>query len=67
MTDDVDGSQALDKLPDLKSFAELSQKRGDDAKKLAKETYDEIFKVLQDKAQKAKKIAEETKEEGKKP
>ncbi|KAK7692560.1 hypothetical protein QCA50_004190 [Cerrena zonata] len=59
------GEEALDKIPDLKTFTELSQKHGEDAKKLAKETYDEIFKVLQDKAQKAKKIAEETKEDGK--
>ena len=52
--------EALEKLPDLGKFAELSQKRGEDAKNLAKETYDEIFKVLHDKARKAKNIVEDT-------
>ncbi len=45
---------------------QLSQKKGQDAKQLAEETYQEIFKVLQEKAGKAKKIVEEGKDEVKK-
>lgn len=59
------GSEALEKVPDVKVFVELSQRKGDEAKKLAKETYDEVFRVLEEKAKKARGIVEEGKEEGK--
>jgi len=59
------GDEALGRLPDVKVFIQLSQERGDDAKKLAKETYDDIFKVLEEKSSKAKELVSKTKEETK--
>lgn len=60
------GGDALEKLPDVKVFVALSQKKGEDARKLAKETYDDVFRVLEEKAKKAKGIVEDTKQEAKK-
>ncbi|PSR81194.1 hypothetical protein PHLCEN_2v6529 [Hermanssonia centrifuga] len=64
------GDEALKRISesdiDLQALMQLSQKKGQDAKQLAEETYQEIFKVLQEKAGKAKKIVEEGKDEVKK-
>lgn len=61
------GEEALKKVPDLDvdALTQIAQNKGDDAKKLMGETYEDILKVLQDKANKAKKIAGEGKEEAK--
>lgn len=59
------GDEALEKLPDVKVFIQLSQERGEDAKKLAKETYHDVFKVLEAKSKKAKELVSKTKEEAK--
>ncbi|KAH9920089.1 uncharacterized protein B0H18DRAFT_957264 [Fomitopsis serialis] len=61
------GEEALKKVPDLdvNALTQIAQSKGDDAKKLMGETYEDILKVLQDKADKAKKIAGEGKEEAK--
>ncbi|KAL4252629.1 hypothetical protein ABKN59_005293 [Abortiporus biennis] len=56
------GQEALDKIPEAQAFATLAKERKEDAKNLAKETYDDIFKVLREKSQKAKQLVEETKE-----
>lgn len=55
--------QALSQIPDLSSLIKIAQEDGDDAKKLAKETYDEILKVLKSKAEAAKKIADGAKKD----
>lgn len=59
------GSEAMEKVPDMKVFVQLSQKKSEEAKSLAKETYEEVFKVLEEKAKKARGIVEETKDEAK--
>ncbi|KAH8093849.1 hypothetical protein BXZ70DRAFT_948141 [Cristinia sonorae] len=59
------GSEALEKMPDMKVFVQLSQKKSEDAKKLAKETYDEVLKVLEAKAKKARGLVDEAKDEAK--
>jgi len=59
------GEEALEKAPDMKVFVQLSQNKSEKAKKLAKETYDDVFRVLEEKAKKAKGIVEETKDEAK--
>jgi transcription initiation factor IIF auxiliary subunit len=56
----------LKKVPNAQALLELSKTRSEDATKLAKETWDDILKVLQSKADKAKELAEGTKEEAKK-
>ncbi|KAI9089588.1 hypothetical protein DFS34DRAFT_385441 [Phlyctochytrium arcticum] len=57
------GKEALDKVPDMSILVRLSQEKGDDAKALAQETYDEIAQVLQAKAEKAKKLIGEGKKQ----
>ncbi|KAI0082051.1 hypothetical protein K474DRAFT_1655985 [Panus rudis PR-1116 ss-1] len=59
------GDEALQKIPEFGAFSELAKNRGEDAKNLAKETYDDIVKLLQEKSKKASKLAEEAKEETK--
>ncbi|TFY58917.1 hypothetical protein EVJ58_g6114 [Rhodofomes roseus] len=61
------GEEALKKVPDVnvEALMQVAQSRGDDAKKLMGETYEDILKVLQEKAKKAEKIAAEGKEEAK--
>lgn len=53
----------LKKVPNAQALIALSQDKGDDAKKLAQETWDDVLKVLDDKGKKAKALAEATKEE----
>ncbi|KZT26832.1 hypothetical protein NEOLEDRAFT_1162072 [Neolentinus lepideus HHB14362 ss-1] len=48
--------QALEKTPNVKEFMKVSHERSDDAK----QTYEEILRVLEEKGKKAKKLAEET-------
>lgn len=43
----------------------MTQSRGEQAQKLAKETYDDILKVLNEKAKKAKDLGEGAKKEAK--
>ncbi|KAH7100201.1 hypothetical protein BKA62DRAFT_707096 [Auriculariales sp. MPI-PUGE-AT-0066] len=59
------GSMVLEKVPNAKALEQLSKERGEDAAKLAKETWDEVLEVLSKKADKAKKLAEGTKEDAK--
>ena len=61
------GEEALKKVPDVDVgvLAQVAQNRGDEAKKLMGETYEDILKVLKEKADKAKKIAGKAKEESK--
>jgi len=60
------GEEALKKMPDMDAFVQLAQQRGDDAKQLTKETYDEIVKVLEEKGKRAKELAEKTQQDAKK-
>ena len=48
--------QALSQAPQLKEFVEIVQERGDDAQKLAEETYNDIKKVLEKRLEEAKKL-----------
>jgi hypothetical protein len=41
----------------LKEFVDIVQERGDDAQKLAEETYHEIKQILERKLQEAKKLS----------
>lgn len=56
----------LEKAPNAKAFIDLSKDKGEEATKLAKEAWEDIFKVLEDKGKKARELAQSTKEEGKK-
>ncbi|EMD33600.1 hypothetical protein CERSUDRAFT_98163 [Gelatoporia subvermispora B] len=60
------GEEALKKMPDVDALVKISQERGEDARDLLRETYEDVAKVLQDKAQKAKSLNSEVKEEAKK-
>ncbi|THH32506.1 hypothetical protein EUX98_g1698 [Antrodiella citrinella] len=59
------GSEAIENAPDMKVFVQLSQQKSEEAKQLAKETYDDVLKVLEEKAKKARGLVDETKEEAK--
>jgi hypothetical protein len=56
----------LKKIPNAEALAQLAQARGGDAGALAQETWDDVLKLLDEKAQKARKLAEGTKEDAKK-
>ncbi|PCH43567.1 hypothetical protein WOLCODRAFT_122202 [Wolfiporia cocos MD-104 SS10] len=60
------GEEALKKVPDVGAFAKLAQNRGEDAKKLTQETYDEILKILEEKGKEAKELAEKSQQDAKK-
>ncbi len=60
------GDDALERMPDVKVFVKVSQERGEDAKKLAKETYEAVLQVLEEKGKKAKQLSEEVKDDTKK-
>jgi hypothetical protein len=49
--------QALSQAPQLKEFVEIVHERGDDAQKLAEETYNDIKKVLEKRLDEAKKLS----------
>ncbi|CCO29417.1 hypothetical protein BN14_03430 [Rhizoctonia solani AG-1 IB] len=53
------GQQALDSTPDLRELFKVAQSRSEDAEKLTRETYDDVLKVLKEKAEKAKRLAKE--------
>ncbi|RPA72472.1 hypothetical protein BJ508DRAFT_419440 [Ascobolus immersus RN42] len=60
------GEKFLEETPDLKKLATIAQKKGPEAEKLARETWDEMRKVLEKKYQEAEKVAEDAKKEVKK-
>lgn len=55
--------QLLKKVPNAKALVELSSEKGEDAKKLARETWEDILKVLEEKGKKAQELGKEAKEE----
>ncbi|KAG9119799.1 hypothetical protein FRC07_005009 [Ceratobasidium sp. 392] len=59
------GQKALESTPDLKELFKVAQSKSGDAQKLTQETYDEILKVLKNKAEKAKKLGESAAKEAK--
>ncbi|KAF7792331.1 hypothetical protein EIP86_003367 [Pleurotus ostreatoroseus] len=61
----IPGSEEARKhLPvDIKALVQVTQKRGEEAKELARETFRDVHKVLQEKAEKARQLGEEGKEE----
>ncbi|QRV94098.1 hypothetical protein RhiJN_22116 [Ceratobasidium sp. AG-Ba] len=59
------GQKALESTPDLKELFKITQSKSGDAQKLAQETYDDILKVLKDKAEKAKRLGESAAKEAK--
>ncbi|KAF8608722.1 hypothetical protein BDV93DRAFT_465679 [Ceratobasidium sp. AG-I] len=52
------GQKALESTPDLQVLFKIAQSKSGDAQKLTQETYDDILKVLKEKAEKAKKLGE---------
>lgn len=52
------GGEALQRMPDVKLLARISQERGEEAQNLARETYDAVLKVLEEKAKRAKELSE---------
>jgi len=59
------GDEMLDKVPNARALLELSADRGEDAARLARETWEEVLRVLEKKGREAKKLAEGTAEEAK--
>lgn len=57
--------QMLEKAPQAQALLELSKDKSDEATKLAKETWGEILKVLEDKGKKARALVKEAKEKSK--
>ena len=55
----------MKRMPDVKVFVKVSQERSEDAKKLAKETYEAVLQVLEEKGKKAKQLSEEVKKDTK--
>ena len=49
--------QALAQAPQLREFVEIVQERGDDAQKIAEDTYNDIKKVLEKRLEEAKKLS----------
>ena len=47
----------MSQAPQLKEFVEIVQDKGDDAQKLAEETYNDIKKVLEKRLEEAKKLS----------
>ncbi|KAI0743833.1 hypothetical protein C8Q80DRAFT_1183375 [Daedaleopsis nitida] len=60
------GEDALKRMPDVKVFVKVSQEKSEDAKKLAKETYEAVLEVLEEKGKKAKRLSEEVQQDAKK-
>lgn len=48
---------------DIKTLVQITRKKGDEAKELAQETFRDVHKVLQEKAEKARSLSEEAKDE----
>lgn len=48
---------------DIKTLVQITRQKGDEAKELAQETFRDVHKVLQEKAEKARKLSEEAKDE----
>ncbi|KZW02352.1 hypothetical protein EXIGLDRAFT_829250 [Exidia glandulosa HHB12029] len=59
------GEQMLEKVPNAQALAELSEKHGEEASKLAKETWDEVSQVLKSKGERAKEIVQRAKDDTK--
>lgn len=53
-------------IPKLQKLSEVANKRGDEAEKIMKDTYEEISKILSKKSEEVEKLAENSKEETKK-
>lgn len=58
--------QFLEESPDFKKLATIAQQKGPEAEKLARETWDEIHKILEKKYKEAEEVAEDAKKEAKK-
>ena len=57
------GKEALEKHPHIKDFVAIAGEKGDEAKKLAQETFNDIMSVLEEKGKKAQKLKESMKDE----
>ncbi|CAE6384949.1 unnamed protein product [Rhizoctonia solani] len=53
------GQETLDSTPNLQALFKITQSHGEDAQKLAQETYEDVLKVLKEKAEKAKRLADQ--------
>ncbi|CUA74518.1 hypothetical protein RSOLAG22IIIB_11278 [Rhizoctonia solani] len=53
------GQETLDSTPNLRALFKVTQSHGEDAQKLAQETYEDVLKVLKEKAEKAKRLADQ--------
>lgn len=61
----VGGEDVLKKIPNAEALTELTEKHGEEAGKLAKETWDEVLEVLKKKSDRAKEIVKDAKEDTK--
>lgn len=59
------GEKMLDKVPNIQALADLGEKHGQEANKLAKETWDEVLDVLKSKGERAREIVESAEDEAK--
>ncbi|KAF8608723.1 hypothetical protein BDV93DRAFT_602626 [Ceratobasidium sp. AG-I] len=56
------GQKAIESTPGLRELLKLTESKGSEAEKLTQETYNDVFKVLRDKAEKAIKLRDDTKQ-----
>lgn len=54
------GEEMLKQAPSMSALMQLAQDRGDDAKKLTKEAYEDIVKVLEEKGKNARDLLEKS-------
>lgn len=59
------GEQLLEKVPHAQALAELSKERGEEAGKLAQETWDEVLEVLKSKGERARELLKRGKDDAK--
>ncbi|EJD55711.1 hypothetical protein AURDEDRAFT_109936 [Auricularia subglabra TFB-10046 SS5] len=59
------GETLLQKVPNAEALQRLAEERGEEAEKLAKETWDELIDVLRKKSERAKELVEDAKEDAK--
>ncbi|KAH9942344.1 uncharacterized protein BXZ73DRAFT_97757 [Epithele typhae] len=57
------GEDVLKRVPDVEVLVKLSREHGEDAKKLAQETYDDVMKVLEEKSRKAEDLSRKAKDD----
>ncbi|THH04579.1 hypothetical protein EW145_g5416 [Phellinidium pouzarii] len=62
----IPGGELKEKAPHLKDIMNMANERSEDAKRLTKETFQDVLDILEEKGRKAKELAERTKEDAEK-